>query len=229
MAFKDWTQSMWDKIKARSPFGQDDMSFNLANGGTSGYKPNTAKQRALRETQRQAAMNGAQQAEPMSTGMNWEQYPQSEPATGFTGMHAAQPTGYRFFLREGSVAVATDLGYFSPEVESAVSGAQLVLLESNHDPDMLRQNPYYPERLKTRILGRRGHLSNQSGAEAAVRLAQSGTRHLLLGHLSRENNTPELAYRTTCDALSNAGIALGADVTLNVARRSAPGHLYTLR
>lgn len=95
MAFKDWTQSMWDKIKARSPFGQDDLSFNLANGGTSGYKPNTAKQRALRETQRQAAMNGAQQAEPMSTGMNWEQYPQSEPATGFTGMNAAQPTGYQ--------------------------------------------------------------------------------------------------------------------------------------
>lgn len=139
-----------------------------------------------------------------------------------------EPVGYRVFTRGASVAVATDLGYFSTEVENAVTGADVVLLESNHDPDMLRQNPHYPARLKTRILGKKGHLSNDSGAEAAVRLAQSGTRHLLLGHLSSENNTPDLAYRTTHAALSGAGAEVGRDVTLHIAARYRASYLYNI-
>ena len=127
-----------------------------------------------------------------------------------------------------SVAVATDLGYFSQDVRDAITGADLVLLESNHDPDLLRQNPHYPQRLKTRILGKKGHLSNQSGAQAAVCLAKSGTRHLLLGHLSSENNTPDLAYRTTHAALTDAGAQVGADVTLHVAARYRASYLYTM-
>ena len=126
------------------------------------------------------------------------------------------------------MAVATDLGYFSQEVRDAVTGADLVLLESNHDPDLLRQNPHYPQRLKTRILGKKGHLSNQSGAQAAVCLAKSGTRHLLLGHLSSENNTPDLAYRTTHAALTDAGAQVGGDVTLHVAARYRASYLYTM-
>lgn len=111
-------------------------------------------------------------------------------------------------------------------MENAVTGADLVLLESNHDPDLLKQNPHYPQRLKTRILGKKGHLSNASGAGAAVKLAQTGTRHLLLGHLSSENNTPELAYRTTHAALTGAGARVGSDVTLNVAARYRASFLY---
>ena len=126
------------------------------------------------------------------------------------------------------MAVATDLGYFSQDVRDAITGADLVLLESNHDPDLLRQNPHYPQRLKTRILGKKGHLSNQSGAQAAVCLAKSGTRHLLLGHLSSENNTPDLAYRTTHAALTDAGAQVGADVTLHVAARYRASYLYTM-
>lgn len=68
---------------------------------------------------------------------------------------AADPVGYRIFARDHSVAVATDLGYFSQDVRDAITGADLVLLESNHDPDLLRQNPHYPQRLKTRILGKK--------------------------------------------------------------------------
>ena len=124
------------------------------------------------------------------------------------------------------MAVATDLGYFSQTVCDAVSGAEVVLLESNHDPELLRKNPHYPQHLKTRILGRKGHLSNDAGAEAAVRLAQCGTRHLLLGHLSEENNTPDMAYRATHAALTGAGASVGADVTLHVAGRHQPSHLY---
>lgn len=110
MALKDWTQSMWDKIKARSPFGQDDMESNMANGGFSGYKPNTAKHRAMRETQMQTVMNDMPQAEPMSTGMAWEQAPQTEQAaafTGYTGMN--QATGF-----QQSAAYQQTMGYQQP-------------------------------------------------------------------------------------------------------------------
>ena len=139
---------------------------------------------------------------------------------------ANDPVGYRFFTGRHSVAVATDLGYFSQTVSDAVSGAEIVLLESNHDPDLLKHNPHYPAHLKTRILGKKGHLSNDAGAEAAVRLAQCGTRHLLLGHLSSENNTPDMAYRTTHAALTGSGANVGQDVTLHVAARFQASFLY---
>ena len=139
-----------------------------------------------------------------------------------------RPVGYRFYQRRHSVAVATDLGYFSQTVADALCGAEVVLLESNHDPDLLRRNPHYPARMKTRILGKKGHLSNEDGAGAAVTLAQSGTKHLLLGHLSSENNTPDMAYRTTHAALTEAGARVGDDVSLHVAARYRASYLYQL-
>ena len=141
---------------------------------------------------------------------------------------ANEPVGYRFFLPNASIAVATDLGHFAPGVQAAVEGAELVLLESNHDPDMLRQNPHYPNSLKNRILGKKGHLSNESGAQAAVQLAAKGTKHFLLGHLSSENNDPDLAYRTTYRALAQTGAQIGRDVTLHVAGRYQTGYLYRM-
>lgn len=139
---------------------------------------------------------------------------------------AIEPVGYRFFIRGHGVAVATDLGYFSQGVFEAVSGAEVVLLESNHDPELLKKNPNYPQMLKTRILGKKGHLSNEACGEAAVRLLETGTRHVLLGHLSRDNNTPELAYRMAHAALTGAGAVVGEDVTLNVAARDHVSHIY---
>ncbi len=142
---------------------------------------------------------------------------------------ANDPVGYRFFVGNHSVAIATDLGYFSQTVCDAVTGAEIVLLESNHDPDLLKSNTHYPARLKSRILGRKGHLSNDAGADAAVRLAQCGTRHLLLGHLSSENNTPDIAYRTAHTALTSAGADVGQDVTLHVASRYQASYLYQVK
>jgi phosphoribosyl 1,2-cyclic phosphodiesterase len=141
---------------------------------------------------------------------------------------ASDPVGFRFFFGKHSVAVATDLGYFSQVVSDAVSGSDIVLLESNHDPELLRKNPHYSAQLKTRILGKKGHLSNDAGAEAAVRLAQCGTRHVLLGHLSSENNTPEIAYRTAHAALTSAGADVGKEVTLHVAGRFQASCLYRI-
>ena len=141
---------------------------------------------------------------------------------------ANEPTGFRFYTGRYSVAVATDLGHFSKFVFQAIEGADIVLLESNHDPEMLQNNPSYPARLKTRILGRKGHLSNEAGAQAAVQLIQSGTKHLLLGHLSKENNTPDIAYQVVSSALTEAGAVIGEDVSLHVANRFQAGHLYQI-
>jgi len=142
---------------------------------------------------------------------------------------AGEPVGYRIYLPRMSVAVATDMGYFSPHVQDSIAGADIVLLESNHDPEMLKRNPHYPQHLKSRILGRKGHLSNENGAEAAVKLAQGGTSHLLLGHLSSENNTPDLAYRTVQEALEKAGAEVGRDVTLSVAGRYQVSQIYRMK
>ena len=139
---------------------------------------------------------------------------------------ANDPVGYRFFIGRHSVAVATDLGHFSQKVCDAISGTEIVLLESNHDPELLKKNAHYPAHLKARILGKKGHLSNDAGADAAIRLAQCGTKHLLLGHLSHENNTPDIAYRTTHLALTDAGAQVGQDITLHVAGRYQPSYLY---
>lgn len=105
---------------------------------------------------------------------------------------AAESFGYVFESGSGRLAAVTDLGHVTSEVRQAVSGCDAVVLEANHDIEMLRQGSY-PQALKLRILGSRGHLSNDSCAEFALLLAQTGTKQLLLAHLSAENNTEQLA------------------------------------
>ena len=87
-----------------------------------------------------------------------------------------------------------------------MSGTDIVLLESNHDIDMLHANDHYSAQLKARILGRYGHLSNEACGEALLQLYQTGVRHAVLGHLSHENNTPELAMSTVCGVLRAHGL-----------------------
>lgn len=152
------------------------------------------------------------------------------PAEGMecAGMHissfhtshdSAESAGFRIDMGNGRVAaVATDLGYMSDEVRDAVSGADLLVLESNHDEGMLRSGPY-PYPLKKRILSQRGHLSNMACASELVRLAEKGTTRFWLAHLSHENNTPDLAYETSRCSLTMAGLKEGLDYELNVAPR----------
>ncbi len=97
-------------------------------------------------------------------------------------------------------ALATEMGYASEEVLEGLSGADTVLIEANHDPDMLRYGPY-PAHLKLRILSERGHLSNPDCAALARKLCEMGTSRFVLGHLSRENNRPELALETVRSAV----------------------------
>ena len=107
----------------------------------------------------------------------------------------------------GCFALATDMGEVTDEVLDGLLGADTVLIESNHDLDMLRDGPYPPQ-LKRRILSDHGHLSNTDCALLAARLAQAGTGTVILGHLSRENNRPALALEECEKALAGSGTRL---------------------
>jgi phosphoribosyl 1,2-cyclic phosphodiesterase len=131
---------------------------------------------------------------------------------------AADPVGYCVTNGHSRLAVATDLGCFPQGVERRLHACDLVLLEANHDLDMLSAGRY-PYELKRRIKSRRGHLSNDDAADAAVRLACAGVSSILLGHLSRENNSEHLAFRTVTDALLEKGITPGHDISLGLAFR----------
>ena len=141
---------------------------------------------------------------------------------------AAEPVGYRFYSGRASVSVATDMGYVRKSVLQTVAGSDLVLWESNHDIEMLRHNPHYSAALKQRNLGRHGHLSNDAAAEGILRLVDTGVRQIVLGHLSGENNTPELAMDVSLNALMRAGVRMGEELSLDMAWRDRPGNVYTI-
>ena len=142
---------------------------------------------------------------------------------------AACPVGFSLFYNDLKLCVATDLGHIDNKGwMAALAGANLVLLESNHDPELLRCHARYPARLKARILGRHGHLSNDDCGAALVHLVRAGLTHVILGHLSAETNTPTLAHDTVVAALREAGIVAGEDVRVDLAHRDRAGSLYTI-
>ncbi len=128
---------------------------------------------------------------------------------------AKEPISYRFYDDDNSFAIATDIGCITKELEEHLSGSETVLIEANHDEAMLK-NGRYPFYLQKRILSESGHLSNENCGSLCVKLVKKGTKALWLGHLSLENNTPELAYHTVLKALQEASLFLGSDVSLNV-------------
>lgn len=134
-----------------------------------------------------------------------------------TSHDSAESIGYRIETHDGrQIAISTDLGYLSEEVRREMTGADMIVLESNHDVSML-QNGSYPYPLKRRILSKTGHLSNTACADELYGFASSGTTRFVLTHLSSENNTPELAYQTSLCALSLSGLKQGIDFELYVA------------
>ena len=136
-----------------------------------------------------------------------------------TSHDARESCGYVISSENGErVAIATDLGVMTDTVCTAITGCETVLIESNHDVRMLENNPQYPYPLKKRILGARGHLSNEVCAETVRMLVQNGTKHVFLGHLSEQNNVPALAYRVTASELAATGAAENEDYTLQVAK-----------
>lgn len=130
----------------------------------------------------------------------------------------AHSVGFRIRAGEREIGYATDLGEVTAEIWQGLLGADLVLLESNYEPRLLEISPY-PYYLRRRIASDHGHLSNPDCADTVRRLAQQGTARFVLAHLSRENNTPELAAGASRQALLEAGMEEGRDFLLTVANR----------
>lgn len=139
-----------------------------------------------------------------------------------TSHDAAEPLGFSVEAGGRRMAVATDLGVVTPSVLQGVLGAGLVICEANHDVEWLTSGPY-PYPLKARILGDKGHLSNEAGAALARQCAAAGAHTVLLAHLSAENNTPQRALTAAQTAFQAADIS---HVTLAVAPRNETSPVY---
>lgn len=126
------------------------------------------------------------------------------------------PVGYTFRFGGKYYSIATDIGCVTDSVLKHLCRSEAVLIESNHDVQMLKDGPY-PYHLKNRILGNKGHLSNECAAHLAAQLVKWGTKRIALGHLSEKNNMPDVAYKTTADCFLKNNIKIGEDVVLKVA------------
>lgn len=135
--------------------------------------------------------------------------------------------GYFITYNEHKIALATDLGHIPPHVANYLSQANYLILEANYDEEML-QHGTYPRHLKQRITNPNGHLSNRVAADFLTSIYTPQLRYVFLCHLSRENNHPELAYKTFELSLLNFGIRAGKDFHLEVLKRNTPSAYHTL-
>jgi len=140
---------------------------------------------------------------------------------------ASEPVGFNFFTGNKKITLATDIGHMNKTLLGFFEESDLLLLESNHDIEMLKVGRY-PWPLKQRILGKSGHLSNDMAGKVVAYMAGKGTRKFMLGHLSKENNFPELAYQTVCNALCEKKIDIGKEIILEVAHRDRAGKVIEL-
>ena len=118
--------------------------------------------------------------------------------------------------------MATDIGCVTDTIRENLEGSDLLLLESNHDIDMVRRGPY-PWHLKQRILGERGHLSNVAAGELLTEIMSGKLKYVFLGHLSADNNDPHLAYETVEGILRKKQIEVGTHVKMDMASRFRNG------
>lgn len=138
---------------------------------------------------------------------------------------AANPCGFNIYKDNKKISIATDIGNMDTSTIKKLEDSIFVLLEANYDPNILKYSPY-PFKLKRRIASNLGHLPNEQAGKTISYLIHSGLQSAMLGHLSKENNFPELAYKTVADELiaNNQDNAL---INLSVASRSTPGKLIT--
>jgi len=127
---------------------------------------------------------------------------------------AADPVGFQFFNEQLKCSVVTDLGIVTEEVKQAIALSDILILESNHDIEMLEKGPY-PWHLKKRIRGNRGHLSNYDAGWTLARLERKPSMQVFLAHMSQKNNDPELAMETVSGILTQQGCQLGSEIALH--------------
>ena len=138
-----------------------------------------------------------------------------------------EPVAYCVFTESRKLTVATDIGWATPKVKENIYDSDVLLLESNHDLDMLKHGSY-PWPLKQRIMGDRGHLSNVSAGEALGEIMSGRLKYVFLGHLSNENNEPHLAYETVDRILEDNNIKVGKHLDLDMASRYSNSRMIEL-
>ena len=136
---------------------------------------------------------------------------------------AGNPCGFNIINDNTKISIATDLGHVTENIMDNLKNSSFVLLESNYEPEVLKYCSY-PYKLKRRIDGPDGHLSNISAGKVVANLMNYGINHVTLGHLSKESNFPELAYKTVVQELVSQHFKEG-DINLDVASRDMPGEL----
>lgn len=138
---------------------------------------------------------------------------------------AAEPCGYNIYSENNKISIATDIGHMDNSILKKLEKSKFLLLESNYEPEILKyaKYPYY---LKRRISGPNGHLSNQEASDTIIKLLSTGVNNIMLGHLSKETNFPELAYKTVMDEIINN--KLNNNLTLNVASRIKPSDIINI-
>lgn len=135
--------------------------------------------------------------------------------------------GYRFLDETGSASFVTDTGYLPDYASKMIETSSLVFLESNYDPDMLFACSY-PMFLKKRILSNRGHLSNLDCAKIIEGIAKTGTKLVVLSHISENSNTPYLAYNTVKNYLENHGIIIDKNIKIGINYQNKLNSIYKL-
>ncbi len=139
---------------------------------------------------------------------------------------AANPCGFSIFKDNKKISIATDIGHMTNGIIKNLEDSIFVLLESNYDPEILKFSRY-PYTLKTRIAGPTGHLSNETAGKTISHLLKSGLQQAILGHLSKESNFPELAYKTVVDEIISNNFNENT-LKLSVANRDIPGSIIDL-
>ena len=135
---------------------------------------------------------------------------------------AADPVAYRFLHGDSKAAIVTDLGTYDDYTIESLKGMNVIMMEANHDVNMLQVGPY-PYYLKKRILSDHGHLSNENSGKLLSELLHDRTHEIILGHLSKENNMPELAFESVSLEITLSDKPYkGSDFPIQVAKRSEP-------
>ena len=135
--------------------------------------------------------------------------------------------GYEIVTENLTFVIVTDCGSMTDTIKEHLSRANFLVIEANHDPEMLAEGPY-PAHLKARIVSQVGHMSNQDCGKALAENATAELRHVWLCHLSEENNHPELARKTVDATLRSYGIVPGKDFLLDVLKRKTPSGPFDL-
>lgn len=140
---------------------------------------------------------------------------------------ALEPVGYILHYKNTKISIITDTGFVDDNIREKIKNSNLYLMESNHDIDMVKEGSY-PWPLKQRILSTRGHLSNDDAARILSETIEGKKEIILLGHLSKDNNTPYMAYNTVESKLYSEGINVNKDITLDMTYRDKISKVYYL-